>query len=208
MIKVLLVDDHSIVRSGIRSLIENDSEIEVVAEADNGEDAIEKVKSHSPDVVLMDVNMPGMGGVEATAKICKKYDSIKVIALTSYGDGPVPKQLFKAGAKGYITKDCSVEEILSAIRAVCAGKKYIATDVAQNLALSGIGGGGDVFEKLTSREFQIVMMLIEGQSTQDISEILHLSPKTIHTYKYRVFDKLRLKNDVELTRMAMKHGLI
>ena len=193
MIKVLLVDDHSIVRSGIRSLIENDSEIEVVAEADNGEDAIEKVKSHSPDVVLMDVNMPGMGGVEATAKICKKYDSIKVIALTSYGDGPVPKQLFKAGAKGYITKDCSVEEILSAIRAVCAGKKYIATDVAQ---------------KLTSREFQIVMMLIEGQSTQDISEILHLSPKTIHTYKYRVFDKLRLKNDVELTRMAMKHGLI
>ena len=208
MIKVLLVDDHEIVREGIKHILEDLAEVEVMGEANSGEQAIEKIRIEQPDVVLMDVNMPGIGGIEATRKIKKSFPDVKVIGLTVHTDTPSVTSLLKAGAMGYVTKGCSVNEIKTAIETIHGGGRYVAAEIAQGLALSLLPGGNESpFSKLSQREMQVMMMVTRGQSIQEISDLLCLSPKTISTYRYRLYEKLEVENDVELTRLAIRHGI-
>lgn len=209
MINVMLVDDHSLVRTGIRQLLNEVSGIEVVAEADSGEQAIRQVRTEKPDVILMDISMPGIGGLEATRKINQAVPGIKIIAVTIHDDDPFPTRLLEAGASGYLTKGCDVAEIVSAIRSVYGSKQYITPDIAQKLALSFVNERDkSPLERLTPRETQVMLMVVRGESNKTISEKLCLSPKTTSTYRYRLFDKLGVENDVELTRFAIRYGLI
>jgi two-component system invasion response regulator UvrY len=209
MIHVLLVDDHGLVRAGMRRLLDDVGDIQVIGEAGTGEEAIDYVREHQPNVVIMDVNMPGIGGLEATRKLLHIDPLIKIIVVTVYGEEPFPTRLLEAGAAGYLTKSCAVDEIVSAIHAVQRGERYLSADVARQVALSMLPGGRrSVFEKLTQREMQVMLMVTQGYRNQDISDRLCLSPTTISTYRYRLYDKLGVANDVELTHLAIRHGML
>lgn len=209
MIKVLLVDDHELVRTGIKRLLDDTSGIKVVGEAETGEEAFVEVKKHKPDVVLMDVNMPGIGGLEATRKLLQVDPSLKIIVVTIHAEEPFPTRLLEAGATGYLTKDCGINEIVNAIRSVCEGERYISADIAQEIALNVMPGSNQSpFQSLSQREMQVMLMVTQGQNVQAISDKLCLSPKTISTYRHRLFEKLNVENDVELTRLAIRHGMI
>jgi len=209
MITVMLVDDHELVRTGIRRLLDDIDGIKVVAEAGNGEQAIRQVRNKRPDVILMDVSMPGIGGLEATRKITRSLPDMKIIAVTIHDDDPFPTRLLEAGAAGYITKGCDVGEIISAIRSVYQGKQYITPGIAQKLALSFVNNRErSPFAELTPRETQVMLMVVKGYTNKEISEKLCLSPKTTSTYRYRLFEKLGVENVVDLTRFAIRHGLI
>ena len=209
MIKVLVVDDHQLVRVGTARLLSDESDIEVVGQAASGEEAVEKSRQLRPDVILMDVQMPGMGGLEATKRCIRGNEDVKVIAVTVYEEEPHPSQLMGVGAAGYLTKRADVSEIVRAIRTVCAGQRYISTDVAQQLALRPYSSkDSSPFELLSGREMQITMMVVGGHTVPEISKNLSLSSKTINSYRYRIFEKLSIRNDVTLTKMAIKHGLI
>ncbi len=210
MIDVLLVDDHELVRSGIRRLLDDRRGIRVIDEADSGEQAVQRVRQRRPDVVLMDVNMPGIGGLEATRKLMQIDQSIKVIVCTVHTEEPFPTRLLEAGAAGYLTKGCGIEEIVTAIRSVQEGERYICAEIAQQIALSVMPGSSkqSPFDRLSQREMQVMLMVTQGQNTQQISDKLCLSPKTVSTYRHRLFDKLGVYNDVELTRLAIRHGIL
>lgn len=209
-INVMLVDDHDLVRHGFKSLLSNVDGIEVVAEASCGEDALELCKKNSSPihVIMMDVNMPGIGGLEATHRISKRWPDIGIIIVTVHGDGPLPKKLLKGGARGYLTKGNKIEEIVEAIRDVHNGGRYIAKDIAQQLALSMLPGDESLIDRLSKRELQVLMMIAQGDRTQIISDTLNLSPKTVSTYRKRLHEKLEVSSDVEMVRLAMKHGII
>ncbi len=209
MINVMLVDDHGLVRTGIKRLLRDVSGIDVVAEAESGEQAIRQVRKEKPDVILMDISMPGIGGLEATRKISQVVPGVKIIAVTIHDDDPFPARLLEAGASGYLTKGCDVQEIVSAIRSVHIGKQYISPEIAHKLALSFVNEREkSPLERLTPRETQVMLMVVRGETNKAISEKLCLSPKTTSTYRYRLFEKLGVENDVELTRFAIRHGLI
>jgi len=210
MINVLLADDHALFRTGIGSVIAGAEDIAVVGEASSGEEAIEFVAKTPPDLVLMDVNMPGIGGIEATRKIVRHSPEVKVVAVTALSDDPFPNQLLDAGARGYISKGCPAEELFQAIRCVMAGDHYISKDVAQKLALGQVARQeqDSPLKKLSAREMQVMMMIVTGQGTQDISDALFLSPKTVSTYRHRLYEKVGVANDVELTHFAIRHDVI
>ncbi len=209
MIKVLLVDDHELVRTGIRHILDEASDIEVIGEASSGDEALKNARKLGPDLVLMDVNMPGMGGIEATRRMVRLLPDIKVIALTILDEDPFPARLHEAGAKGYLTKGCPAAEVLDAIRMVSRGQPYVASSVARKHMLADWNGvAATPFEELSAREMQVAMMILDGQRTQEISDSLCLSPKTVSTYRQRIYEKLGVKNDVELTRLAYRHDLI
>jgi two-component system invasion response regulator UvrY len=208
MITVLLVDDHDLVRCGIRALLGKADGISVIGEVGTGEEAVEFTKKKPPDVVLMDVNMPGIGGMEATRKITRVNPKVKVIILTVHAEDPYPARLFKAGAAGYLTKGCKVEEMVEAIRTVHDGRNYLSNTIAQSLALSMLPGGESPVDSLSQRELQVFMMLVRGDRGTDISDKLHLSPKTVSTYRYRLYEKLGVKSDAELARLAMRYGIL
>src|SRR5690554_2582973 len=209
MIKVVLVDDHQLVRSGIRRLLDDVEDITVVGEASSGEEALNLVKQSRPEVVLMDVNMPGIGGLEATRKLLRIDENLKIIALTVHVDEPYPSRLMEAGALGYLTKGCDESEIVTAIRTVQRGERFIGADIARQMALSGLSGKNkNPFDKLSQREVQVMMMITRGHKVQEISDVLCLSPKTVSTYRYRLYEKLGVENDVELTHLALRHDMI
>lgn len=209
MIKVMLVDDHELVRAGVRKLLDESKGVKVVAEAASGEDALKLIKKTKPDVVLMDVSMPGIGGLEATIKLQRARPRLKIIVLSMHQDDPFPSRMLQAGAMGYLTKGCSLDEIVTAIREVVGGGRYLGSDVAKTLALSGLTGEcKSPFDALSHREMQVMLMLMEGHNIADISDTLCLSPKTISTYRQRLFGKLGIDNDVELAHMAMRHGVL
>ncbi|MDA8864445.1 UvrY/SirA/GacA family response regulator transcription factor [Pseudomonadales bacterium] len=209
MIKVLIVDDHQMVRFGTRRLLEDESGLQIVGEASSGEEAIEAVDALNPQVVLMDVQMPGIGGLEATRRCLRIAPDVKVIALSMHDGEPFPSKLFEAGAKGYVSKRSDPEELILAIRKVMAGQRYISTDIAQNLALRPFAEvQQSPFEQLSSREMQIALMVIRGMGAAEMGKKLILSPKTVNSYRYRIFEKLDIKNDVELTKLAIQHGLL
>lgn len=210
MVRILLVDDHELFRAGIRSILDQKSDYDVVAEAGNGEEAIDLCEKKKPEVVLMDVNMPGIGGIEATRRITHQYPDIHVIAVTALSDDPFPEQLLDAGAKGYLSKGCPAEEMFAAIKNVCEGKHYLSSEVAKKLSLSRFNSSDETssLKLLSPREMQVMRMIAQGQNNQEISDTLFLSPKTISTYRHRLFEKLDVNNDVELTRYAIKHGVI
>jgi len=209
MIHVLLVDDHELVRSGIARILGDTPDIQVIGEAATGEEALELAARMEPDVVLMDVNMPGIGGLEATHKILRQHPKAKVIVVTVHAEEPFPTRLIEAGAAGYLTKSCGVGEIVKAIRKVAEGGRYIGSDIAQQMALSQLPGGeASPFDQLSQREMQVMLMVTQGQPVQAIADKLFISPKTVSTYRYRLFEKLGVRNDVELTHLAIRHGLI
>lgn len=206
----MVVDDHDLVRHGIKSLINSQEGIEVIAEAISGEQAIEHCRALNGElnVIMMDINMPGMGGMEATHHINQRWPELGIIIVTIHGDGPLPKKLLKAGARGYLTKGNKIEEIAEAIRDVHAGGSYIAKDIAQNLALSMLPGEENMIDRLSKRELQVLMMIAQGDKNQGISDTLNLSPKTVSTYRKRLRDKLEVSSDVEMVHLAMKHGIL
>jgi two-component system invasion response regulator UvrY len=209
MISVLLADDHDLVRTGMRRLLEDIPEIQVVAEAKTGEEAICLSREVLPQVVLMDLNMPGMGGLEATKKILHYNSDIKIIVVTMSEDEMLAQTLLKIGAAGYLTKGCRIHEIVHAIKEVIAQRHYITPQIATQLALAGTrpNDGQSPFHELSERELQVMLMTLDGRKTQEISDSLCLSPKTISTYRHRLFNKLGIHTDVELARLAMRHGL-
>lgn len=209
MIKVMIVDDHELIRSGISRLLADHDKITVIGEAESGEEGVAKARELRPDVVLMDANMPGIGGLEATRRLLRYDPDIKVIAVTVHGDEPYPTRFMQAGACGYVTKGADIEEMVIAIRQVARGKRYLAPEIAQQMALNAVNPDeGTPFDELSDREMQVMLMITKGQKVQDISEQLFLSPKTVNSYRYRLFDKLKIENDVELTHMAIRHGVI
>ncbi len=211
MITLLLVDDHELVRAGIGKLLSDAKDIQVIAEACTGEEAVALVREKRPEVVLMDVKMPGIGGLEATRRILRVDPDIRVIALTVCGEEPFPSKFLQAGAAGYLTKGSDLSEMLQAIRAVRAGQRYISPEIAQQLAFKHLGdekADSSVFDTLSEREMQVMMMITAGQKVQDISDKLCLSPKTVNSYRYRLFDKLSVTSDVELTHLALRHGIL
>lgn len=208
-IKVLVVDDHDLVRIGISRLLADAEGIRVVGQAASGEEAVKLVRDMAPDVVLMDVQMPGIGGLEATRKIQRIDDSVKVIAVTVCDEEPFPSRLLKAGASGYLTKGADLLEMIKAIRVVNSGQRYISSDIAQKMALKPFNDDqASPFEQLSGRELQISIMVVNCQKVQDISDKLCLSPKTVNSYRYRIFEKLAINSDVELTLLAVRHGLV
>lgn len=209
MISVLLVDDHELVRTGIEVLLNSADDIVVVGVAKSGEEAIEAVQTMSIDVLVMDVNMPGIGGTEACRRILQLNPSVKIIALSIHNDGPIPQQLLKLGVLGFISKGSPVDEMLKAIKKVIVGERYLCSEVASNLAFNALPGVNDSpFSKLSPRESEIVMLILQGRAIKEMANLLGLSDKTVNTYRYRLYDKLQIKNDVELTRLAVKFGHI
>ncbi len=206
---MLVVDDHELVRSGISRLLTDAKGIEVVGEAASGEEAVQFAKEHSPDIILMDIRMPGIGGLEATRKITRHNPEIQVIAVTACDDNPYATRLLQAGAAGYITKGADADEMLRAIMKVKSGQKYISPDIAQRMALKPFQQDQtSPFDELSEREMQITLMIVGCQKVAEISEKLFLSPKTVNSYRYRIFEKLEIDSDVELTLLAMRHGLV
>lgn len=209
MIRIMLVDDHRLVRAGLKRVLLEMADMEVVAEAGNGEEALELARLHEPDVILMDINMPGIGGLETTRRLKQRTPSARIIVVSMHLEEPYPSRMLAAGASGYISKDSAADEVVAAIRRVFSGGHYVAADVAGNLAASLVKGKSDSpFDQLSQRETQVMLMVTKGYSTQEISDRLHLSPKTVSTYRYRLFEKLGVTNDVELTRMAMRYKLL
>ena len=210
MIKVLVVDDHELVRAGITRMLRDEPGIEVVGEACSGEEAVQKTRQTEPDIVLMDLRMPGIGGLEATRKIKRIDEGIRIIAVTACEDDPYPSRVMQAGAAAYITKGADIREMVKAILVVNAGQRYISPEIAQKMALRPFQPEAEknVFDRLSEREMQIAMMIVGCQKVQEISDKLCLSPKTVNSYRYRIFDKLEISSDVELTLLAVRHGML
>lgn len=209
MINVFLVDDHELVRTGIRRILEDVRGIKVVGEAQSGEAAVTYCRQSHPDVILMDMNMPGIGGLEATRKILRICPDVRIIVLTIHSENPFPTKVMQAGAAGYLTKGAAPEEMIQAIRLVHSGQRYLSPEIAQQMALSQFASGDEnPFKSLSERELQIMMMITKGQKVNDISEQLNLSPKTVNSYRYRLFSKLGINGDVELTHLAIRYGML
>ncbi|MGI9276249.1 MAG: UvrY/SirA/GacA family response regulator transcription factor [Endozoicomonas sp.] len=209
MIRLLIADDHDLVRTGLSRMLVDVSELHIVGEASSGEEAIQLCREHTPDVVLMDVRMPGIGGLEATRKICQTFPGTQVIAVTVCDDNLYPTKLMEAGAAGYVTKGISIDEMVRAIKTVSKGQRYISPDIAQQLALRSLQPGSESpFDVLSGREMQIALMIVNCEKVQVISDKLCLSPKTVNSYRYRIFEKLSITSDVELTHLAIRHGLV
>lgn len=210
MLKILIVDDHEIVSSGISRMLQDVNDIDVVGCAISGEVAISMVKEMKPDIVLMDVHMPGMGGLGATKEIKRIVPRIKIIAISAMDDNPYPTKLIEAGASGYITKGVALKEMLTAIEKVASGQRYVSSDIAQKMALSHVSNenNASLLDGLSDRELQIAQMIVDCRKVQEIADNLHLSSKTVNTYRYRIFDKLGISSDVELTRLAMRHQVL
>ncbi|MCV2884091.1 UvrY/SirA/GacA family response regulator transcription factor [Aestuariibacter sp. AA17] len=209
MIRLLLVDDHELVRTGIRRILEDVKDFEVIGEAASGEVAVKLCRQQQPDLVLMDMNMPGMGGLEATKQILRFAVDTRVIVLSVHKDNPIPAKVLQLGAFGYLTKDAEPTEMISAIRKVASGQKYIAPDIAQQIAIGKMGlGDENPFDQLSERELEIAIMLTKGAKVPDIASHLNISAKTVNTYRYRMFEKLTVTSDVELTHLALRHKLI
>lgn len=209
MIKVLIVDDHALVRMGIRRLLDDLVDMQVVGEAENGEIALTLVKTHQPHVVLLDMKMPGIDGWEVTRRLKKSNPNIKIIAVTAISSVPLPGKLLQLGAMGYLTKESGAQEMAAAIRKVYAGDRYLSAEVAQKMAINSLEEQQDSpFDMLSEREMQVMLMITNGMNVQDVAERLFLSAKTINGYRYRMFEKLNVKNDVELTYLAIKHRII
>ena len=209
MIRVLIVDDHRLFRLGLQRMLAEAKTLSVVGEASSGEEAIVAARELQPSVILMDIRMPGIGGMEAMRRILRASPDIKVVALTACEEQPFPLQMMKAGAAGYLTKGVSAQETIAAIRKAFVGQKYFSSDVAQQLAFSSFDDvSACPFDELSGREMQITMMVINCQRVQKISQDLHLSPKTVNSYRYRIFEKLSITSDVELALLAVRHGMV
>jgi two-component system, NarL family, invasion response regulator UvrY len=207
-IRVMLVDDHAVVRVGFRMLLDSSPHIEVIAEADSGEAAYLLYATCKPDVVVMDLAMPGMGGIEAVRRLLARDARTCVLALSAHEDTAHLKRMLKAGALGYLSKRSAPEDLITAVRAVASGQVYLDADIARKLAMQDLSGAQSPVEALSEREFTVFIQLARGQSVNRIAEILSLSPNTIGTHLYNIKQKLGASNQAELTLIAVRNGLI
>ena len=204
----MLVDDHAVVRTGFRLLLQAVADIEVVAEADSGEAACQMYENVAPDVVVMDIAMAGMGGLEAIKRLMAKDAKARILALSAHEDTSHPKRALQAGALGYLSKRSAPEVLIDAIRAIARGQRYLDAQIAQRMAVQDIHGEKGPMDRLSPREFEVFLQLARGQSVAQISETLSLSNSTIGTHLYNVKQKLSLVNQAEMTLLAVRHGLI
>jgi two-component system invasion response regulator UvrY len=207
-IKVLLVDDHAVVRMGFKMLLESAEDIKVIAEAESGEQGVKSYVEHQPDVVVMDITMPGIGGLEAIDRIMAKDNSAKILVLSAHEDSVHPKRVLNAGAMGYLTKRSAAEELIKAIRMVAGRKMYLEANIAQQMAIQQLNGEKNPVDVLSDREFEVFMSLAKGQTTNEIADILSLSPRTVGTHLYNIKQKLNANNSAEIALIAMRSGLI
>lgn len=208
MISVMLVDDHAVVREGYRRLIEKHKDLAVVAEASDGNEAYRLYKEHRPDVVVLDLSMPGKGGIEVVRHVRQWDANARVLIFTMHQNAAYAMQAFQAGAQGYITKSSPPELLITAIRDVAAGKKALSPDVSYELALGRIDDAAASVESLSAREFDIFRMIAEAHSVAEIAETLNLSAKTVANYHYLIKSKLGVASDIELVRLAMRMKII
>ena len=210
-IKVVLADDHNILRAGLRSLLEASADVEVLAEAENGRDTVSLTKTLSPDVVVMDVAMPDMNGVDATRKISSVMPGVRVLALSAHSDKAYVKGMLEAGASGYMLKDAATDELLTALDTVHKGRVYVSPSIADTLVgdylqrVKGVVGPDS--EELSTREREVLQLVAEGNSSAQIAARLHLSERTIESHRKRIMDKLGLRSIAELTKYAIRAGL-
>ncbi len=207
-IRVMLVDDHAVVRMGFRLLLQEAPDIEVVAEAATGEEAISRYPELKPDVVVMDISMPGIGGLEAVMRLLAKDPGAKLLILSAHEDSSHPKRLLKAGALGYLSKRSAPEELIHAIHEVMCGNIFLDKTLAQALAVQDSTGEQNPVEVLSDREFEVFMLLARGQSVAHIALKLFLSPRTVGTHLYNIKQKLKAANSAELTLIALRNGLL
>ena len=210
MIRVFVVDDQQLVRKGFCSILGQIQDIDVVGEAADGETALREIEKVRPHVVLMDLRMPGIGGIEATRTIRRRWPEIQVVAVTSHSELPFPDQLYEAGALGFVSKGCEAEDLTHSVRAAAERRPFMSADVAQRLALARVSSDArhSPIELLSAREFQVMLMIVRGSGNPEIAERLHLSPKTISTYRHRIYEKLNVSNDVALTLLALRLGIV
>ncbi|MCE3004618.1 MAG: response regulator [Xanthomonadaceae bacterium] len=209
MIRIALVDDHELVRTGFRHILSREADLEVVGEGASGEDGIALARRLAPDVMLMDLHLPGISGLEAIERIARGDGRTRLIAVTAQDEQPFPRRALEAGAAGYLTKACPAEELVRAVRTVARGSRYLSADVARELALASLPGAGQSpFEALSKRELEVALQLARGGDLQGIARLLSLSPKTVATYKYRLFEKLGVDNEVALAQLAQRFGLL
>ncbi len=208
MIRVVLADDHAVVRTGFRLLLEAAADVTVVGEADTGEAACQQFIEHKPDVVVLDLSMPGMGGLEALRRIRAREARAQVLALSAHDDAMHARRALRQGALGFLSKRSAPEVLLAAVRAVATGRRYIDPTLAQELLLADLDGGSSPIEKLSEREFEVFLRLARGATVQKIADDLKVSSSTVGTHLYNVKQKLGAGNQSELTLLAIRHGLI
>ncbi len=209
MIKILIVDDHQLVRFGLKSLFKGTLDIEVIGDVGTGEEAIEFTREHHPDVVLMDIRMPGIGGLEATRKIARSCPESHILVVSSCDVEPFPSILLEVGATGFLSKGSSDAEMLAAVRAVASGEKYLSSNVVETINQRIQNGGGESpFNALSSKELQAALMLISGKKNKHIAESMYIDTKTVCSYRYRIYEKLHITTDVELALLAVHYGII
>jgi two-component system invasion response regulator UvrY len=207
-LKILLVDDHSVVRMGFKMLIDSEADMEVIAEAESGEEGIKKFQETKPDLIIMDITMPGIGGLDAIERIIAKDKHTKILVLSAHEDSVHPKRVLSAGALGYLTKRSAAEELINAIRSVAQGKKYLEANIAQQLAITELSGENNPTEVLSDREFEVFMALAKGESTNEIAKTMCLSPRTVGTHLYNIKQKLNANNSAEIALIAIRCGLL
>ena len=210
-IKVLIADDHQIVRQGLRTLLEKEPDLKVVAQSEDGRTTVRLARELAPEIIIMDVAMPDLNGIEATRQIVSEMPQVKVIALSMYADRRFVANMLKAGASGYLLKDCAYEELVRAIRVVMAQKTYLSPGVTDIVVKDYVQGaqdqGASVFSVLSPREREVLQLMSEGKSTNQIADSLHVSVKTIETHRQQVMHKLNIHNVAGLTKYAIREGL-
>ena len=210
--RVLIVDDHKIMREGLRSLLEKQPDMEVVAEAENAQTALKLVEELKPDLVIIDVVMPALNGIEATRRILTKVPSVKVIALSMYSDKRFVMEMLRAGASGYLLKDCAFEELDGAIRAVTQGRTYITPRIVDIIVKDYFSQvekpSSSALSSLTSRQYEVLQLLAEGRTTREIAQQMSLSVKTIESHRQQIISKLNIRSIAGLTKYAIREGLI
>jgi two-component system, NarL family, invasion response regulator UvrY len=207
VIRVLLVDDHAIVRAGFRRLLEQQPEMRVVAEALDAEQAYSLFIEHRPDVVVMDVSMPGVSGLEAIRRMIGREPSARILVFSMHEHAPLAERAIQLGARGYVTKSESPDTLVSAISSVAAGKLYLSPEIAKSIAILKLTGGADPVKELNAREFEIFRLFVSGRPMVDIAQMLNLSRKTVANYHTLVKQKLGITSDVELVLLAVRHNL-
>ncbi|MBO9716945.1 MAG: response regulator [Pseudoxanthomonas sp.] len=207
-IRVFLVDDHALVRTGLRMILSAESDIQVVGEAESGEEALSLIRKHRPDVVLCDLHLPGISGLEVTERLIRGRVGSRVVIVSVLEDGPLPKRLLDVGASGYVGKGGDARELLNAVRDAARGKRYLGSSIAQNIALASVGGEASPFDTLSPRELEVAMLLVQGLRQDAIAQRLNLSPKTVNTHKSRLFEKVDVDDTIALARLAARYGLM
>lgn len=208
MISILLIDDHAVVREGYRRLLERRADLRIEGEAGCAEEALQHLRKNSPDVIVLDLSLPGMGGIELTQRILQRYPEAQILVFSMHRDPLFASQAIRAGALGYVTKSSSPDILIQAVYKVARREKALSPDIAPEIAFNLLQGESNPARELSPREFEILRLLLDGQSVEEIGRVLNISPKTVQNSHYQIKSKLGVKSDIELARLAIKLKLI